>query len=559
MFANNKTVRVALVGGVAMLALGASIKALACGGFFCQQVAIDQAGEQIIFRQDGEMVTAVVLIQYEGSAEDFSWVVPVPGVPELSVGSDLVFSPLESATRPQFNLEVIGTPCPNSDQFLSLSDVGSVPESDGAGGVDDGVEVLQQQVVGPFETVVVASDDPEALAAWLEDNGYDLIDPGPALIAPYVEEGMNFVALRLRQDQGVGDLQPLIMRYESKEPMIPIRLTAVAAQPDMGVIVWLLGDSRAVPLNYLHVTPNYTRLDWYNGTFQAYATYQTLITDAMNEAGGQGFATDYSGSAASVMGGLPVVETFQRELASLRVIEDDAQFLSQALIGFVFPRDKVLAVLNRTLPLPEGDSEFNYEDSAFLTRTYSVEQLAAARTALDTELEDAVIGPLEETLDVLDGDLHMTRFYTTLSPEEMTLDPTFSFNPDLEDQPLERKATMEVECASDGTRWSLTLGEGTGRDGERVIEGSGDPPGFFVAVPVIEQDAVFRSETVTASGPPEVVDQKRFTTLQVITSGGGTGTGGGGNLCGNGAGRCGAGTAGMLLMAMIGLRFLRRR
>ena len=80
----------------------------ACGGLFCQFVPIDQAGEQIIFRRDGDMVTAVVLIQYVGEASDFSWVVPVPGIPVLSTGSDLVFAPLELATRPQFVLETTG-------------------------------------------------------------------------------------------------------------------------------------------------------------------------------------------------------------------------------------------------------------------------------------------------------------------------------------------------------------------------------------------------------------------------------------------------------------------
>ena len=102
--------------GTAIAALlgtaGLNDTAFPCGGLFCQQVPIDQAGEQIIFRQDGDVVTAIILIQYVGDAEDFSWVVPVPGIPELSTGSDLVFGPLESATRPQFNLITTGDACP---------------------------------------------------------------------------------------------------------------------------------------------------------------------------------------------------------------------------------------------------------------------------------------------------------------------------------------------------------------------------------------------------------------------------------------------------------------
>jgi len=222
------------IGIACVFVLAAGGIASACGGFFCQQVPIDQAGEQIIFRQDGNQVTAVVLIQYEGAAEEFSWVVPVPGIPDLSVGSDLVFSSLEPATRPVFNLAIEGEQCERSVFLPSLPAAdGSFDffPTDGAAESED-VEVLQRESVGPFDTVVVRSDDPQAMAQWLTDHDYDLTDRGDELIAPYVELDMNFVAVRLRQDQEVGDIQPLIMRYETDMPMIPIRLTAVAAMHD---------------------------------------------------------------------------------------------------------------------------------------------------------------------------------------------------------------------------------------------------------------------------------------------------------------------------------------
>ncbi|MHC5108657.1 MAG: DUF2330 domain-containing protein [Planctomycetota bacterium] len=547
-------------------------RASACGGFFCQVLPMDQAGEQIIFRKDGNMVTAVVLIQYEGDAPDFSWVVPVPGIPDLSVGSELVFNPLEQATRPVFTLLTEGSQCESPDLFSfganSAADGGAL--DDGAGGDgDDGVEILQEQAVGPFDTVVVASDDPEALATWLEENDYDLTDRGAELITPYVEEGMNFVALRLRQDQGVGDLQPLVMRYESEGIMIPIRLTAVAAMPDMGILVWLLGESRGVPLNYLHVVPNYTRLNWYSGTFNAYVSYQGLITAAMDEAGGQGFATDFAGSDFDAASTLPMSEDFEQQLGAYESIEDDAEFLATMVNEFPFVffnvqsnilQDKVLEVYRRELPLGEGEDEFAYFQDDLLRTFFSEEELDNARTTVLAAIQESILAPLDETNALFDGDPYMTRVYTTLSPEEMTLDPTFSFNPDLDDQPLERQATINLECTLAGTRWSLTLGSGTDRDGETVIEGTGVPPGFFSPQPVIDQDSLFRSEEVTTSGAPTVVEEKQFPTAQVI---GEDDSGGGlldpGSMCGalTGSG-CGGGAA-MIFFTMLGLQLIRRR
>ncbi len=527
-------------------------EARACGGFFCQAVPINQAAEQIIFRQNGDQVTAVVLIQYVGVAEDFSWVVPVPGVPELSTGSDVLFQSLDPATRPQFNLAVEGDICPQLGFDLNA---GSIFDLFGDGldnaPQDDGVSVIQESVVGPFDVQIVSSENPAAMAQWLEDNDYDLSDRGLELIEPYVEEGMNFVALKLRQDQGIGDIRPLIMKYQSDKPMIPIRLTAVAAEDDMGVLVWLLGDARAVPLNYLHVTVNYTLVNWYFGTRTASASYQNLMTTAMDEAGGQGFATDFAGRLPDLLDQLPSDEAYSTELERLQAIATNPSFYDELAFGFVFPSDQILEMLRRELPLPAGVDEFTYQSGALLAEVFSDAELAAARADIETMIQSDIIEPLAETLIVFDGDPYMTRFFTTLSADEMTLDPVFSFNPDLGDQALQRKATLKIECSAlAGTSWSLTLGEGTDRDGEVVLKGEGLPPTETFTAPVLDQLSVSKTEWLSERGTAELVLQNEFTVDNVIGDADG--------LCGAGAGSCGAMSLGMMLVCIVGLRSIRR-
>ena len=46
------------------------------------------------------------------------------------------------------------------------------------------------------------------------------------------ERGAYFLALKLQSGKAVGDIQPLVVEYESDKPMIPIELTGVAADPD---------------------------------------------------------------------------------------------------------------------------------------------------------------------------------------------------------------------------------------------------------------------------------------------------------------------------------------
>ena len=92
----------ALAGGVALHAEPAQ----ACGGFFCDNAQpVNQAAERIIFTHNGYgTVTSVVQILYQGPAERFAWVLPVPGRPEVGVSSNLAFARLQQGTNPSYRL-----------------------------------------------------------------------------------------------------------------------------------------------------------------------------------------------------------------------------------------------------------------------------------------------------------------------------------------------------------------------------------------------------------------------------------------------------------------------
>ena len=119
------------------------------------------------------------------------------------------------------------------------------------------------------------------------DNGYDLTPQGAEALEPYVGQGLYFVALKLQQNKQVGDLRPIVVRFEGKRPCIPIKLTAIAARPDMPIIAYVLSNKRAIPVNYRHVLINPTRIDW----LRYGSNYNQVATDAVDEAGGQAFLT----------------------------------------------------------------------------------------------------------------------------------------------------------------------------------------------------------------------------------------------------------------------------
>jgi hypothetical protein len=522
----------------AIAALVWSSSAMACGGFFCQLTPVVQAGEQIVFSQSGNDISALVRIFYQGDAEDFSWVVPVPASLELDggvdVGSDLTFTELDAATQPQFVLEQQGEACPSP--VFGGGTTGGVSESvaDSASG---GVSV-EETTVGPFDVQLITSENPDAMANWLVDNNYDLSDRGRELIEPYVLDGMKFVGLKLRSGQSAGSIQPVILRYQSEKPMIPIRLTAVAAQDDMGVLVWIAGPSRAVPDNYLHVVPNYTRLNWYTGTRNAYASYQTLVTDAMDEAGGQGFATDMAGQIDDeLLSRLTNADNLQAQLESLDRTTTDAGFI--AGLANLAPSAAFQDELQRALPLPSGEGTFIYFDAGRLAQVFNEETLASARNTLSESFQSIEIDPLNASAVLLPQGSYLTRLYTTLSADEMTVDPTFVYNSQMGDQSRERRATLSAFCGDNGTEWTLTLGAGTGRDGEVVIDATSDIPIGPVPVEVQLQDAAFTVARTTASALPDVTSQNTFNVVEINGGSSGSVTG-----VGTGSGTTGTGTTG---------------
>jgi uncharacterized protein (TIGR03382 family) len=260
---------------------------LACGGFFCNATPVDQQAERIIFVQDDDdTITSYVEIAYQGDPEGFAWIVPVPSVPELDTWLGGSFNALDLATQPRWNFQ--------NDCFLAEADGG--PQAAGGGGDDGGVMVLDQQRVGPFDTVTLQSDDPRQLVEWLRVNEYRVVPAMEPFIALYTAEGMKFLAMKLAPGEGTESIQPIKMTYEAAAPAVPLRLTAVAAQLEMGVKIWVLGDGRYGPRNVPDITVGDTEVVFDPNRWEN--NYLPLVARKIDGAGGHGFVTEMASPTA---------------------------------------------------------------------------------------------------------------------------------------------------------------------------------------------------------------------------------------------------------------------
>ena len=267
--------------------------AVASGGLFLDAlapIAVEQNRGLILFTVNGDgTVTADVEITYSGSPETFAWVIPVPETPTLEVVPPSTLRMLDAATAPQI-LAPLMSDLPEGDDD---DDDSSYDDDDG---VPLDVEELEQ--VGPYDPTVLSSDDPDEVIDWLRGNGYLVTEEMEPYLASYVAEGMKFLGLKLAPDAGVADIQPISITWTAAEPTIPLILTGVAAEPEMGIVVFIAGDSTYEPLDHssLLVDSALLQADPRNGQ----NNYYPLLSWLADQEGGQAFFTEYSDASADL-------------------------------------------------------------------------------------------------------------------------------------------------------------------------------------------------------------------------------------------------------------------
>jgi hypothetical protein len=436
-----------LVGASTLILAGAvalvPAEAEACGGTFCDgalptQMPVDQTGETILFAIDNGYVEAHVQIEYDGGdAQEFAWIVPVPELPEIEVGSWRLVQAVLDGTRPVYGYQDDTSLCEDS----SADDgVGFISRPDGGSPTGEDPTVLAQDVVGAFEYAVLEGGTADTITQWLLDNGYALEDEAPAVLDEYIAEGHVFVAFRLRHGQDVEDIHPVVIRYPGIEPCIPIRLTRVAAKEDMDIRALFLGEARVVPTTYRHVLLNRTRLDW----LALGANYRELVTMAMDAplADGRAFVTEYAGTSS-------VVDASVLDTTGL----DSGAFVDLPVVEVVdvlesMNHELLSSLVHEFVPVPEGVAEADFY-ACLSCYAGLIDLQAWDAAAFAAAFDERIVAPLQHGQDLLATWPYVTRLYTTISPIEMTVDPMFAENAGLDDVANRNGAERERYCCGD--------------------------------------------------------------------------------------------------------------
>ncbi|MFO0552779.1 MAG: DUF2330 domain-containing protein [Polyangiaceae bacterium] len=220
----------------------------ACGGCFVQQTESTQVtGHRMVLSVSKAQTTLYDQISYSGEPADFAWVLPIRGQVDIGLSSDALFAALETYTQVNVYSPQINCAPPPSCDDSNFSPGGAT----GAGGSSGGpVEVIAQEVVGPYETVQLHSTDPAALATWLADHGYNVPADVQPVIDAYIAEGFDFLALRLVPGQGIDSMRPVRVTSPGAGPALPLRMVAAGTGAITPISFWVIGEGRYVPQNF---------------------------------------------------------------------------------------------------------------------------------------------------------------------------------------------------------------------------------------------------------------------------------------------------------------------
>jgi hypothetical protein len=185
---------------------------------------VNVAQETSIVRYDGAREEIVMRLSVESQARDAAWLMPTPARAKVTLGDRSWFDQLDRLTEPV----VV-----RHRHWLPRRDRGAYSGAPSARGGGDGVDVLAQQKLGPFEVTTLSADDSGALASWLTSHGYHLPGRLAEALKPYVAQRWTYTAIKLAPQQGrlTGELDPLRIAFPSKAAIYPIRLSRLAKTP----------------------------------------------------------------------------------------------------------------------------------------------------------------------------------------------------------------------------------------------------------------------------------------------------------------------------------------
>ncbi|HXX67465.1 MAG TPA: DUF2330 domain-containing protein [Polyangiaceae bacterium] len=258
--------------------------ASACGGCFHPptQTLTDITDEKMLLSVSATQSTLYDEIEYQGSPSSFAWVLPIHGTVTVGLSSDILFQSIDVLTATQIVPPPLNCPAPTNCFQASGLAAGAAENAAASGSsASSSVTVLSEATVGPYATVQLQSTDTSALVNWLTQNGYSIPASVTPILGAYVQEGFDFLAMKLVPNAGVQAMRPVRVTTPGAGLTLPLRMASVGTGAITGITIWVVADGRYEPQNFpfFYIPTSALVWDW----AQNISNYTTLrVQDEAN-------------------------------------------------------------------------------------------------------------------------------------------------------------------------------------------------------------------------------------------------------------------------------------
>lgn len=196
---------------------------------------------------DTSTESLTILPAFQGDAASFAWIVPVPGLPELELADRQLFYDLDGITHPVYRYRDGEWDCFGSRSY------------DIYASGDNGVQIIESETIGFYQTMILSSDDAPALLDSLTTWGFlhsGNIEDATAAISDYVEMDWYFVTMQVDSTAleeyyyndyyyyPYGGLDPITLTFPTETPVYPMKISAYSAADETRVHLYVKADHR---------------------------------------------------------------------------------------------------------------------------------------------------------------------------------------------------------------------------------------------------------------------------------------------------------------------------
>ena len=212
---------------------------------------INEPTQKAIIVYDNGHEDLLLQVKYEGPAEEFGWLVPVPTLPKVERGSMECFYELSKITQRYLQQSRHGT------EYAAVK---------GGIGTDEEppVKVIELKTVGAYEVAILSARDAGSLTQWLDAHQFAYPVEKSDVIEGYLKRKWYFIAARIRLGKGdkfeivtgspksgetrqadtqqklaSGELHPLLISFETDKCVYPLKISSINGRPSEVQIITL--------------------------------------------------------------------------------------------------------------------------------------------------------------------------------------------------------------------------------------------------------------------------------------------------------------------------------